>query len=157
MTTTTTPPTTAPATAHRPAATRPVSLRNVYRFELVKLFAQWRVRILLVVCWLGPAGFVAVVSQQSSLPADTVFGRWMSQTGWAGPLEVIFGPLVILGFYSRYAAFLASGLTAIAYFIAHAPNGFHPFLNDGSLAALYSFTFLYLACAGQGPWAINRK
>lgn len=74
----------------RPRATaHPAPLRNGYRFELVKLLAQWRIRLLLVACWLGPAGFVAVVSQQSSLPADTVFGRWMSQTGWAGPLVVL--------------------------------------------------------------------
>jgi ABC-2 type transport system permease protein len=79
--------TTAVALPRAPA--RPVSLRNGYRFELVKLLAQWRIRLLLVACLVAPAGFVAVVSQQSSLPADTVFGRWMSQTGWAGPLVVL--------------------------------------------------------------------
>jgi ABC-2 type transport system permease protein len=61
-------------------------LRRSYQFELVKLLAQWRIRLLFLLCWLGPALLVAVVSQQSSLPADTVFGRWMSQTGWAGTL-----------------------------------------------------------------------
>jgi ABC-2 type transport system permease protein len=77
------------AVALPPAAVHPAPLRNGYRFELVKLVTQWRIRLLLVACWLGPAGFVAVVDQQSSLPADTVFGRWMSQTGWAGPLVVL--------------------------------------------------------------------
>ncbi len=71
------------------AVAHPARLRNGYRFELVKLLAQWRIRLLLVACLLGPAGFVAVVSQQSSLPVDTVFGRWMSQSGWAGPLVVL--------------------------------------------------------------------
>ncbi len=70
-------------------AARPAPLRNGYRFELVKLLAQWRIRLLLVGCLIGPAGFVAVVSQQSSLPVDTVFGRWMGQTGWAGPVVVL--------------------------------------------------------------------
>jgi ABC-2 type transport system permease protein len=60
-----------------------------YRFELTKLLAQWPIRLVLLACWLGPALLVALISQQSSLPADTVFGRWMGQTGWAGPLVVL--------------------------------------------------------------------
>ncbi len=60
-----------------------------YRFELIKLLAQWPVRLAILGCWLAPALLVAVISQQSSLPADTVFGRWMTQTGWAGPLVVL--------------------------------------------------------------------
>ena len=72
----------------RPVA-RPAPVRRSYRFELVKLLAQWRIRLVILACWLGPALLVAVISQQSSLPADTVFGRWMSQTGWAGPLVVL--------------------------------------------------------------------
>jgi ABC-2 type transport system permease protein len=71
------------------AGARPAPLRRGYRFELVKLLAQWRIRLVLLACWLGPALLVAVISQQSSLPADTVFGRWMSQTGWAGSLVVL--------------------------------------------------------------------
>ncbi len=71
------------------AAVRPAPVLQGYRFELVKLLAQWRIRLLLVACWLGPAAFVAVVSRQSSLPSDTVFGRWMGQTGWAGSLVVL--------------------------------------------------------------------
>jgi ABC-2 type transport system permease protein len=63
--------------------------RRTYRFELVKLLAQWPIRLVLVACCLGPALFVVVVSQQSSLPSDTVFGRWMGQTGWAGPLVIL--------------------------------------------------------------------
>jgi ABC-2 type transport system permease protein len=62
---------------------------RTYRFELVKLLAQWPIRLVLIACCLGPALFVVVVSQQSSLPSDTVFGRWMGQTGWAGPLVIL--------------------------------------------------------------------
>jgi ABC-2 type transport system permease protein len=75
-------------TPHRLVA-RPPSVRRGYRFELLKLLAQWPVRAVLLACWLGPALLVAVISQQSSLPSDTVFGRWMGQTGWAGPLVVL--------------------------------------------------------------------
>ncbi len=78
--------TTAPAEA--PAASR-VSVARGYRFEMVKLLAQWRVRLLILACWIGPAIAVVVVSQQASLPADTLFGRWMHTTGWAGALVVL--------------------------------------------------------------------
>lgn len=71
------------------AAARPVPVRRGYRFELVKLLAQWRIRVAVLACWLGPALAIAVISRQSSLPVDTVFGRWVSQTGWAGPLLVL--------------------------------------------------------------------
>ena len=80
---------TAAAIAPPGPAVRPASFRRGYQFELVKLVAQWRIRLLFLVCWLGPAVLVALISRQSSLPADTVFGRWMSQTGWAGPLVVL--------------------------------------------------------------------
>jgi ABC-2 type transport system permease protein len=71
------------------AAAQPAPVLRTYRFELVKLLAQWPIRLVLLACWLGPALLVALVSRQSSLPSDTVFGRWMSQTGWAGPLVVL--------------------------------------------------------------------
>jgi len=68
---------------------RPAPVWPCYRFELTKLLAQWPIRLVLLACWLGPALLVAVISRQSSLPADTVFGRWMGQTGWAGSLVVL--------------------------------------------------------------------
>ena len=68
---------------------RPAPLLRGYRFELVKLLSQWRIRLLLLACWIAPAIFVAAVSVQSALPADTVFGRWMHATGWAGALVVL--------------------------------------------------------------------
>lgn len=67
----------------------PTPLRRIYRFELVKLLTQWRLRFVLLACWLVPGAVVAVVGQQSSLPSDTVFGRWLGQSGWAGPLVVL--------------------------------------------------------------------
>lgn len=68
---------------------RAARVLSAYRFELVKLLAQSRTRILLLVCLFAPGGFVAVISRQTSLPTDTVFGRWMHATGWAGPLVVL--------------------------------------------------------------------
>lgn len=71
------------------AAAHPAPLRHGYRFELVKLVTQWPIRLVFVACCLGPALFVAAISGQTSLPSDTVFGRWMGQSGWAGPLVVL--------------------------------------------------------------------
>lgn len=75
--------------------------------------------------------------------------------GIAGIIELVFGVLVVIGLFSRLSAFILSGLTAAAYFIAHAPQGFFPLLNGGELAALYCFAFLYLAAAGPGPWSVD--
>src|SRR6516164_5002403 len=77
---------TAPAQGLAP---RTVSVARGYRFELVKQLAQWRVRILIGLCWVGPAVTVVVASGQSTLPADTLFGRAMHTTGWAGALVVL--------------------------------------------------------------------
>jgi ABC-2 type transport system permease protein len=71
------------------ATTLPAPAWRSYRFELTKLLTQWPIRLALLACWLGPALLVAVISRQSSLPADTLFGRYMNQTGWAGPLVVL--------------------------------------------------------------------
>jgi ABC-2 type transport system permease protein len=67
----------------------PVSVARAFRFELVKQLAQWRVRLLILACLIGPALAVIVVSQQTSLPSDTLFGRQMHATGWAGALVVL--------------------------------------------------------------------
>lgn len=67
-------------------APAPAAYGPMLRFELVKLLAQWRIRVLLVLCWLGPAAAVALLTRQASLPADTVFGRWMFSSGWADSL-----------------------------------------------------------------------
>ncbi|WP_027944467.1 ABC transporter permease [Amycolatopsis taiwanensis] len=93
------------------AAARPVSVARGYRFELVKLLSQWRIRLLVLACWIAPALFVAGVSLQSSLPTDTLFGRWMNATGWAGPL-------VMLGFAGIYALPLLTSLAAGDVFAA---------------------------------------
>src|SRR6185437_12452059 len=71
------------------SAARPVSVARALRFELVKQLAQWRVRLLILVCWTGPAIAVILVSGQGTLPSDTLFGRQMHATGWAGALAVL--------------------------------------------------------------------
>ncbi len=73
----------------------------------------------------------------------------------AGIIEFGGGAMVMLGLLSSYAAFIASGEMAVAYFKAHAPHGFWPIMNFGELAALYSFLFLYIASRGSGRLSID--
>ena len=84
-----------------------------------------------------------------------------SLPGLAGTLELVGGVLLLLGLFSRPAAFLLAGEMAVAYFMAHAPQGFWPVLNKGEPAALYCFIWLYISSVGPGPWSLdalrNRK
>ena len=73
----------------------------------------------------------------------------------AGPIELLGGILIAAGLFSRSAAFISSGLMAVAYFTAHAPNGFWPTLNGGELSILYCWIFLYIAAQGPGTWALD--
>ena len=70
-------------------------------------------------------------------------------------IEVVGGGLVALGLFTRVAAFICSGEMAVAYFMAHAPNGPFPALNMGEAAVLSCFVFLYLAFAGGGFWSLD--
>jgi putative oxidoreductase len=73
----------------------------------------------------------------------------------AGSIELVCGLLVTLGLQARWAAFLASGTMAAAYFMAHFPRGFFPIANGGELAVLYCFAFLFIAASGSGIWSID--
>jgi putative oxidoreductase len=78
-----------------------------------------------------------------------------SLAGIAGILEAFGGLFLLVGLFTRPVAFVLSGEMAVAYFYAHAPQGFWPVLNQGAPAALYSFLFLYLSAAGPGPWSLD--
>lgn len=78
-----------------------------------------------------------------------------SLLGVAGVLELVLGALVAVGWLAGYAAFLASGQMAAAYFIAHFPQGFWPIQNGGVPAVFYCFLFLYMATQGAGIWSID--
>lgn len=73
----------------------------------------------------------------------------------AGIIEFGGGVLIALGLWASWAAFVASGQMAVAYFMAHAPNGFWPILNHGELAVLYCFLFLYIASRGSGRYGLD--
>lgn len=75
--------------------------------------------------------------------------------GVSGVIELICGLLILLGLLASYAAFIACGEMAVAYFMAHFPRGFWPIVNQGELAVLYCFVFLYIASRGAGVWSID--
>src|SRR3954468_962269 len=79
----------------------------------------------------------------------------LSLTWFAGAIELVGGALLALGLFTRPVAFILSGEMAFAYWMAHAPRGFHPLANGGEGAILFCFVFLYIAAAGPGPWSID--
>ncbi|MDI5933801.1 DoxX family protein [Halomonas kalidii] len=87
-------------------------------------------------------------------PTDRVVETF-SLVGISGFIEIICGALILIGFQTRAAAFLASGDMAFAYWIAHAPQDLFPVNNGGVAAILYCFVFFYLVFAGPGPWSVD--
>jgi putative oxidoreductase len=79
----------------------------------------------------------------------------MSLAGLSGPLELVLGILLVLGLFTRPAAFLAAGFCAVGYWAIHGMQGPFPILNGGETIALYCFVFLYLMAAGPGPWSVD--
>ena len=73
----------------------------------------------------------------------------------AGWIEVVTGTLMAIGLFAGYAAFLASGTMATAYWLRHGPDDFFPLINRGELAVLYCFLFLWIAAHGAGAWSLD--
>ena len=80
----------------------------------------------------------------------------LSMSGVAGIIELVGGFLIALGLFADWAAFLASGLMAVAYFLVHAKGGFFPIQNHGELAVVYCFVLLYIACHGSGVLSLDQ-
>lgn len=120
------------------SAGQPVIL-SIYRVVTALMLFQYGVAKLLK---------FPIVPVLSEVPALSLFGI-------AAMFELIFGGLLILGLFSRLAAFILSGEMAFAYFISHFPKNFMPILNGGSLAIMLCFSCLYLACAGGGPLSVD--
>ena len=84
-----------------------------------------------------------------------------TQIWFGGLIELIGGFLIMIGFKTRSAAFIASGTMAVAYFQFHwkfqLDTNFLPAINKGEPAVLYCFIFLYMACRGNGIWSFDKK
>jgi putative oxidoreductase len=84
-----------------------------------------------------------------------------SQLWIGGVIELVCGVLVMVGLQTRWAAFIASGEMAVAYFQFHwkfqLGKQFFPAINKGEMAVLYCFVFLFIACRGGGIWCLDKK
>jgi putative oxidoreductase len=114
---------------------------SIFRIVVALLFVSHG----LVKLFGFPAG-----AQPGQVPLATIYGL-------AAILETFGGAAILLGLFTRPVAFILSGQMAVAYFMAHATQGFFPVLNGGELAIMFSFAFLYLAAAGAGPWSIDAR
>ena len=104
------------------------------------LLAILRIMTALLFLAHGTAKLLGFPETGMSPPLFSLFGL-------AGVLEVVGGILLVIGLFSRPVAFLLSGMMAVAYFMVHAPQNFHPILNGGEPAILFCFIFLYLVFA----------
>ncbi|MBA8901378.1 MULTISPECIES: DoxX family protein [unclassified Phyllobacterium] len=124
----------------------------------VELETVWAPRLLSVLRIITALLFVAHgTSKLFGFPmAMDPAPNLMSLIGVAAILEFVGGILLALGLFTRPIAFLLSGEMAVAYWMAHAPQGFYPIVNHGESAVLFCFVFLYLAAAGPGSWALDK-
>jgi putative oxidoreductase len=111
------------------------------------LYAVMRVVVGLLFACHGAQKLFGVLGGQSQLSNPMLVA--------AGIIEFVGGGLVALGLWVGYAAFVASGEMAVAYFRTHAAGGFWPIVNRGELAVLYCFVLLYVASKGSGPLSVD--
>jgi putative oxidoreductase len=119
---------------------------NQHAYALLRIISG-----LLFVCHGGQklfGWFGGMDGNGGTVPLASLFGT-------AGVIELITGSLITLGLYTGYAAFIASGQMAVAYFIGHFPQSFWPLENKGEIAVLNCFVFLYMATKGSGIWSID--
>ncbi|MBV0891622.1 DoxX family protein [Paracoccus sp. Z118] len=122
--------------------------------------ATWAPRMLSVLRIMAGLLFMAHGTQKLfGFPdvADAAGGSLPPLMLLGGIIELVGGALIALGFFTRIAAFVASGMMAAAYFMAHAPQSFWPNLNGGDAAILYCFVFLYFVVAGPGEWGVDAQ
>lgn len=83
----------------------------------------------------------------------------MSLFGVAAIIEIVGSALLFLGLWTRATAFILSGEMAVAYFLVHAPQGhvLSPILNNGEMAVMFCFVFLFIAAAGGGAWTVDNR
>jgi putative oxidoreductase len=121
---------------------------------------EWAPRLLSVLRIVLAFLFIQVgAAKWFAFPAAIMPGGGTAAIGslpwFAGVIEVSGGTLILLGLFTQPVAFILAGEMAVAYFIGHAPHGFWPVLNQGALAVIYCFLFLYISAAGPGPWSLD--
>lgn len=121
-----------------------------------EFWTSWQPKILSVLRIMTGFLFLWHGSQKLlGFPPSDRGGELSGLIAVAGSLELFGGILILLGLFTRWTAFILSGLMAVAYFMAHGLNAFLPIVNKGELAVLYCFVFLYLFFAGGGEWSLD--
>ena len=92
-----------------------------------------------------------------NFPIEFPYGPLNAMSGAAGVIELVGGALIIIGLFTRPAAFICSGMSAVAYWMAHGTSSFFPIGNGGEIVALYCFIFLYIATRGAGIWSVDKS
>jgi putative oxidoreductase len=113
-----------------------------------QVYALMRIVVGFLFLWHGAQklfGFPSAIP--GDVPAFIIYG--------AGPIELIGGILIMIGLFTRWAAFLTSGLMASAYWMAHGTKALLPIQNQGELAVIYCFVFLFISTQGGGIWSID--
>ena len=119
-----------------------------------KIYAALRIISGLMLAFHGMQKMFGVLSTypRAAFPSQMWFG---------GVIELVGGALIAAGFFTRCAAFVASGTMAVAYFQFHwkfqGGSMLFPTINGGELALLYCWLFLFIAARGAGPWSIDSK
>jgi putative oxidoreductase len=119
-----------------------------------QLYALLRIVAGLLFACHGAQKLFGVLGGVSGQPGMIV--PLFSFMGLAGLIEFVGGLCIAVGLFASYAAFIASGEMAAAYFMAHAPRSFWPIQNNGELAVLFCFLFLYMAARGPGIWCLEQ-
>lgn len=124
-------------------------------FDRLSAYAPQALAVLRIVAALlflahGTQKLMGFPAAEFAPPAFSIF--W-----FAGVIEIITGIMIGVGFFTRPAAFIASGTMAFAYWMAHFPADFFPVNNGGDAAILFCFFFLYLVFAGPGTWSVNKQ
>ena len=121
--------------------------------------AAWAPQMLSILRIMSALLFIAHGTQKliGFPPSERGIPPLFSIYGLAGVLETFGGILLLVGLFTRPVAFVLSGMMAVAYFMAHAPQSFYPAINGGAAAILFCFVFLYLFTAGPGPWSVDAR
>ncbi len=110
-------------------------------YALLRIFAGF------MFLWHGAQNLFGFPMAASEMPAFVQYG--------AGSIEFFGGFLVMIGFFTGWAAFLSSGLMAVAYWMVHGMQAFLPIQNQGEMAVLYCFIFLFISAKGSGIWSVD--
>lgn len=121
-----------------------------------EFWTNWQPKILSVLRIMTGFLFFWHGSQKLlGFPSSGKGGQLSGLIAVAGSLELFGGLLILVGLFTRWTAFILSGLMAVAYFMAHGLVEFLPIANKGELAVLYCFVFFYLFFAGGGEWSLD--